>query len=145
MRCALTGLQDGSALDKQVRCPEPNGFTLFEMLVGLTILAVAMVALFNAFSSGLQAGAVVRSHSRALIVAQSLIADASASRSKPARQVQGQTNGMRWIVTSLPATGPLSYIDETENWQLYQVLATVFHTNGRRVELRTLKLARANE
>ena len=145
MRCALTGLQDGSALDKHIRRVSPNGFTLFEMLVGLTILAVAMVALFNAFSSGLQAGAIVRSHSQALIVAQSLIANASASRSKPARQVRGQTNGLRWIVTSLPATGPLSYVDQSENWQMYQVLATVFHTDGRRVELRTLKLARAKE
>ena len=145
MTCASTGLRGVSARDRSAKHGASAGFTLLEALIGLTILATAMVALFDAFASGVQAGAKVKSHNAALVLAQSLLAEATAVRSKPARLVRGQTNGLRWSITTSPAKAPFAYTDPSEDWQMYQIVTTVSAGNGRRVQLKSFKLARLSE
>ena len=145
MNCESTGLRDASGRAKFTKIGGGDGFTLFEMLVGLTILTIAMAALYRTFATGQRAVEIVRSHGDALVIAQSLLAEASANRAKPSRRIRGRTSGLGWTVTSSPEEGAFAYIDQSENWQMYRIVATVFYSNGRRVELNTLKLARATE
>jgi general secretion pathway protein I len=55
-----------------------QGFTLLEVIVAFTILALVFGALFEVFAGGLAASRDVETHSRAVLLAQSKLAEISA-------------------------------------------------------------------
>lgn len=76
-----------------------RGFSLLEVLVAFTILAMLLGALFQVFSGGLHAARAGESHTRATVIAQSLLAGLGSEH--PLRE--GATSGS---------------VDETFDWRL---------------------------
>ena len=56
-----------------------SGFTLLEVLVAFTILAVLLTALIQAFSQGLRASTVAEERATAVLVARSIMAEVGSS------------------------------------------------------------------
>lgn len=84
----------------RARC---RGFSLLEVIVAFTILAMVLGALFQTFSSGLRAAETGDRYTRAVVIAQSMLATYGADD----LLIEGVTDGMvddefRWRVTISP-------------------------------------------
>ena len=78
-----------------------HGFTLLEVLVALALFATAAAVLFEAMADGVHAAGRSADDTRAVLVAQSILAEVSGD---PAYQpAGGETNqGYRWEVSFAP-------------------------------------------
>jgi general secretion pathway protein I len=93
------------------------GFTLVEILVALTILAIAMGAYLHQF--GFQAQQTLRLQSRTLAhwAAQNHLAEMQLARTWPApgkQQMQVQQAGRTWLITQRTETTPNPNIRRVE-------------------------------
>ena len=140
MKFELTGLRGVF----QPSASGEAGFTLLETLVGLTIFAVALTALFGAYSSSTRAALASERYARAQILAQSLLARATATRDPRAARAKGSTLGFRWRVTArTTADQQLPEAARARAWQLYRIKVSVGWDRNRTFELATLRLMRA--
>ncbi|WP_170937089.1 MULTISPECIES: prepilin-type N-terminal cleavage/methylation domain-containing protein [Rhodomicrobium] len=119
------------------------GFTLLETLTALAILAIAMVSLFQAQSTGLRTAGAADAYGRARILAHSLLANAlggpAATGPLPA---EGRDGAFRWSVTVSPAREPWASLRSKQQWQMHHISVRVAWSGGRLVELHGLKLVR---
>ena len=121
-----------------------SGFSLLETLTALTILAIALVSLFEAQSTGLMAAGAADQYGKARILAHSRLALAMSGEAAP-RPDSGREGMFGWSVeVSQPKEG-WAEISSEQNWRLYQVDVTVSWDRGRRIELQSLKLALSPE
>jgi general secretion pathway protein I len=103
------------------RCRKPGGFTLLEMLVALTVLAIALLAALRASSAGVQNTVEIRNRLLASWVAQNRLAEHVARRDWLAVGVaQGDENqgGVRF--------GWEERIVSTPNYQFRRIEIRVF-------------------
>ncbi len=78
---------------------DSRGFTLIEILVAFAILAIALVALFQGFSSGIDGGRRVERASAALLVARSTLERIGGDIPlQEGRQEGIDPNGIHWAV-----------------------------------------------
>ncbi len=121
---------------------ESGGFTLLEVLIAFTILAVALVALVRAFSSGLrgldaaEAGAAAVQHARSKIEEVGTVIPLEAGEHDG-----GFQDGTRWVVVVRPYEGDQGAAFETMPLVPYEVEVTVFGERRGKVTLRGLRLA----
>lgn len=144
MKFESTGLQDASppdASNDQDACAQ-GGFTLLETLVGLTILAVALTALFGAYADGTKAALTSNRYAGAQVMAQSLLAHATANRDRPAPRSSGTSAGYRWRVVARPVEQVVGATPNDTRWSLYRIRVTVAWDRNREFELSTLHLMR---
>src|SRR5262249_5860463 len=81
-----------------------RGFTLIEIVVALAILAVALTALFQAFSSGLRAAGVTERQASAVMLARSLLDRVGQDIPLVAGEKAGVTeDGLRWGIAIAPS------------------------------------------
>lgn len=126
-----------------------SGFSLLEILVAFSILAIALGILLNIFSSGVQTAVIAEEYSSAVQIAESLKARAGVE--SPLQE--GQANGIihdkyRWRVTIAPFQLTMDNLDtNTIPASLYMVTVNVSWGgddssagNAREIELTTLKL-----
>lgn len=152
MRFASTGSRAGSRPPRSTRRDGANpaaGFTLLETLAAMTILAMALVALFDAQARGVRAAGAADNYVRARLLAQALLADTvtgwSAAGLAPST---GRDGAFAWSIDVAPAeAGWATNPTEKNSWRLNRVRVTVAWDRERRVVLDTLKLGRveANE
>ena len=119
-----------------------RGFTLIEIIVALAILAVALGALFQSFSTGLRATAVTDRQAAAVMLAQSLLDRIGQDIPLAAGEQAGVADdGLRWSVTIVPS--PLIAPDRRADSPLlpFDVVVTVAGDGGRPLTLATLRLA----
>ena len=147
MKSASTGLP---AASRQPPCTEPDalrsasaeaGFSLLESLAALTILAVALVGLFQAHSAGLRAATAADDTAQARILAHSVLASAMAGPGILPRPATGQEGAFRWSLSVTEAREGWAEIT-SRKWRLHHIRVAVEWSRGRRIELRGLKLAR---
>ena len=141
MRSASTGLP---AASRQPPCAEPEaeaGFSLLETLCALTILAIALVGLFQAHSAGLRATTAADDYARARILAHSILASALAGPGILPAPATGREGAFRWSVSVAEARESWSTIS-SDTWRLHHIRVAVEWPRSRTVELRGLKLAR---
>lgn len=144
MKFESTGLQDafppGASSDRPANAQE--GFTLLETLVGLTILAVALTALFGAYSDGTRASLTSNRFAGAQVMAQSLLAHATAHRNLPAARSSGTSGDYRWRIVARPMEQVIGATPNDNLWRLYHIKVTVGWDRSRKFELSTLHLMR---
>jgi len=77
-----------------------RGFSLLEVLVAFTILAMLLVALFQVFSGGLYAARAGDGYTRATVVAQSRLATVGVEQPLQVGVISGTTeDAFHWRVT----------------------------------------------
>jgi prepilin-type N-terminal cleavage/methylation domain-containing protein len=154
MKSASTGLP---AASRRQPCAEPRqavppagrasrgdaaaGFSLLETLIALTILAIALVGLFQAHASGLRAATAADDTAKARILAHSILAGALAGPGILPVPVDGQDGALRWSLRVAEAREGWAAI-ASDTWRLHHIRVAVEWSRARRVELRGLKLAR---
>ncbi len=121
------------------------GFTLLETLAALTILAIAIVSLFEAQATGLRATSQVSAHSKARILAQSLLAETTNNWDGGMRSSSGRYDTFAWVVEVVPAAYDWAEIKSEHGWRLFQIRVAVDWDKGRRVQLESMKVGRVNE
>ena len=119
-----------------------RGFTLIEIIVALAILAVALGALFQSFSTGLRATVVSDRQEAAVMLAQSLLDRIGQDIPLAAGEQAGVSeDGLRWSIAIAPS--PLIAPDRRADSPLlpFDVVVTVASDGGRPLTLTTLRLA----
>jgi len=129
----------------------PRGFSLLEVLVAFVILSLVVTALFRLFSGALGNASAADNYSRAVLVAESVLAEAAATQPLREGSLQGSADNDRiaWVskvVAWDPADGnpDLQRASETMPTRLFRVTAEVTFdgpTGGKRViELATTRI-----
>lgn len=128
-----------------------SGFSLLEILVAFSILAIALGILLNIFSSGMQTAVIAEEYSSAVQIAESLMAKAGVESPLQEGHASGIINDKyRWQVTVAPFQLTIDNIDtNTIPASLFMVTVNVNWGddgtragNARELELATLKLTR---
>jgi general secretion pathway protein I len=119
-----------------------RGFTLIEIIVALAILAVALGALFQSFSTGLRATAVTDQQAAAVMLVQSLLDRIGQDIPfAPGEQAGVSADGLRWSIAIAPS--PLLTAERRADSPLlpFDVVVTVAGDGGRPLTVATLRLA----
>jgi general secretion pathway protein I len=131
--------------------PRAPGFSLLEVLVAFVILSLVVTALFRLFSGALGNVSAADGYSRAVLVAESVLAEAAAAQPLREGSTQGSADGDRiaWtarVVAWDPpdVTPDLQRASESMRTRLYRVSAEVTFdgpTGGKRtLELATTRI-----
>ena len=121
-----------------------DGFTLVEVLVALVVLGLVLGACYRLLSTGLKSVSEADSLARAVLVAESVLADAS-QRTDP-RDAAGDltVDGYRCKVAVLPYDDAALPAPEETGLRLYRVTVSVAWGPNRSYELATLALGSAS-
>lgn len=110
--------------------PRPGGFSLLEVLVAFVILSLVATALFRLFSGALGNASAADEYSRAVLVAESVLAEAAAAQPLRETTQSGTADDGRiaWTTRvaaySPPGVGPdLERAAETMPVLLYRITA----------------------
>ena len=118
-----------------------GGFTLLEVLIAFVILAVALVALLRAFSSGLRGLDAAEAGAAALQHARSKIEEVGTVIPLEAGEHDGEfADGTRWSVVIRPHEAGDGAAAETMALVPYEIEVTVSRERGGKVTLRSLRL-----
>ncbi len=147
MKFALIGLRGASRQARSIDRTRGNaaGFTLVETLAALTILAIALVSLFEAHATGVRNAGIAADYAKARILGQSLLAETVSGRGGSLVSGRGSVGGFGWSIDVVPERAPWSVIKSEKNWRLHRVRVTVAWDKDRRIELDGLKLGRPHE
>ncbi len=120
-----------------------NGFTLIEVMVAFTIMALGLAALLQAFSSGLRNIGVAESYAVAAMEARSKLAEIGQVIDLEAGQSGGDLDsGGTWRAVVEPyETGTPGVEEVGVQLKAFSVAVTVTWDEGRELTLRSLRLA----
>lgn len=157
MRARARASSRGASANAPVRGAAPHrdcarGFSLLEVLVAFVILSLVATALFRLFSGALANASAADDYSRALLVAESALAEAAAVQPLREGTQSGSADDGRiaWTTRVAPYAPPdvspdLERASEAMQFRLYRVTAEVrFAAPGggeRRYELATTRIA----
>lgn len=137
-----------------------KGFSLLEILVAFSIMAVALTIVLRIFGSGVNAAVVSEEYSIAVQIAESLMARVGVETPLEAGEISGaEADHYEWLVRVAPVIAPQASLqkfksqqEETENTptiQLFSVRVQVVWGDGdikqRSLVLHGLKLAQQAE
>ena len=120
-----------------------KGFTLIEVMVAFTIMALALAALLQAFSSGLRNIGVAESYAVAAMEARSKLAEAGQVIDLEPGETGGDLDsGGTWRAVIAPHETDTSGFEEIgAQLKAFTVDVTVTWDDGRDLTLRSLRLA----
>ncbi|MBR4736420.1 MAG: prepilin-type N-terminal cleavage/methylation domain-containing protein [Rhodocyclaceae bacterium] len=101
----------------------PRGFTLLEVLIAISIMAMALGALYAASARATRTAALLERQTIALELARSLLARYAVAPAVPEQNGQTQDGEYTWQITSAPFPSPAarSRAGEGTPWPLYRV------------------------
>jgi general secretion pathway protein I len=126
--------------------PEQHGFSLLEVLVAFTILALSLGVLMQIFSGSLRNVDISRDQAQALVLAQSLLASAGVETPLPNGQGAGTLdNKFHWTLLATPMqldplAGDTSTPKPLVTLELWEVTARVAWGGGDNVSERDVTL-----
>lgn len=129
----------GNGIRSEGRREDSRGFTLLEVLIAFTILAVALTALLQTFSSGLHGLGSAEMSTAAVMHARAKMEEVGPLIAIEEGEQQGEfKDGSRWRVVMRAQEQA-----DTDSLPLipYEVEVTVFGDPGPEVTLRSLRLA----
>jgi general secretion pathway protein I len=124
--------------------PDRSGFTLIEVLVAFTILGVALLALFDVFSTGLKNVKVSEGYGTATTLAESKLATLGVTGPLVDQVQKGEFDARyHWeaIVRRLAIREPAADQPVVEPYQLTVTVSWGLGTEHREVSLTTIRLA----
>ncbi len=135
-------MRRSSPTDPTIPSPCAGGFTLVEMLVAFTILAVALVALMQVFGTGFRGLRASEAHALAVMQARSTLERVGTEvPMQPGEWAGTFDNGSRWT-TRVRAYEPEGEAEQSAQTVVpYEVEVTVTWDDDRSVSLKTLRLA----
>jgi prepilin-type N-terminal cleavage/methylation domain-containing protein len=113
-----------------------TGFSLIEVVVALAIVALMLGAIYQVSNGAVRSTVRTDNYLRALAMAQSRLAEASAMPVLKVGTVLGSTDGVAWSTSIKPFAAP----PPSPQTRLYQVSVTATR-NGSKVMLETLVIA----
>ena len=131
-------------IPKQVN--KQQGFSLLEILIAFSILALSLGILLKIFSAGVNTAVVAEDYTAAVQIAESLMAKTGVETPLQANQASGMENEKyHWLVEVSPFEFNPENVDPTAlTAVLFKVKVTVTwgddNVNDRQIELTTLKL-----
>jgi general secretion pathway protein I len=131
-------------IPKQVN--KQQGFSLLEILIAFSILALSLGILLKIFSAGFNTAVVAEDYTAAVQIAESLMAKTGVATPLQANQASGMENEKyHWLVEVSPFEFNPENVDPTAlTAVLFKVKVTVSwgddNVNDRQIELTTLKL-----
>jgi general secretion pathway protein I len=123
-----------------------QGFSLLEILIAFSILAVSLSILLNIFASGVTSAGVAEDYTNAVQIGESLMARTGTEKALQVGEVSGEENHKyRWQVITQPSVFNPENMDTTIlTTTLYKVSVIVSwgddEPNARQIKLVTLKL-----
>jgi general secretion pathway protein I len=121
-----------------------GGFTLLEILIAFSILAVSLSILLHIFAQGVSTAGVAEDYSNGVQIAESLMARTGVETPLQASQSSGVNHNYEWQVTVQPYSfSPYQIDTSTLSAALFKVSVTVSWDNGshrRQIKLVTVKL-----
>jgi len=123
-----------------------RGFSLLEILIAFSILALSLGILLKIFSAGVNTAVVAEDYTAAVQIAESLMAKTGVETPLQANQASGLENEKyHWLVEVSPFEFNPENVDPTAlTAVLFKVKVTVSwgddNVNDRQIELTTLKL-----
>jgi general secretion pathway protein I len=129
-----------------LRANKQRGFSLLEILIAFSILALSLGILLKIFSGGVNTAGVAEEYTAAVQIAESLMAQTGVESPLQQGESSGQVNDKYyWRVSVTPFQFVAEDLDVTAIAAvLFKVKVTVNwgdNADGRQVELTTLKLA----
>ena len=126
---------------EQSRSRNSPGFTLIEVLVALTILALALVVLLQVFGGGLRAASVSERYLMATMLARSVLDDFGTEIPAAAGEWSGDiANGYRWTTRAAPSR-TIAPVKDGDRLQVPLEVQVEISWNGKPVTtLSTLRL-----
>ena len=126
-----------------------DGYTLIEVLVAFTILALALTVLLRIFSGGLRNVSVSADYAQAVLIAESQLAAAEAGNTLSAGVTHGKAGErFEWTRTVSDYTPFPGYAVSAKNIPAYRVSVSVEWPHGnstRSIDLATVRLLHAEE
>jgi general secretion pathway protein I len=127
-----------------------QGFSLLEILVAFSILALSLGIILNIFSGGLRRTIISEEYQQAVIIAQAKLAASGIETELKEAITSGQLQDKYFWRVQVQPYQLNTELDEPENMPMlpYQVTVTVEWSagkNNRQVQLTTLKLAAAEK
>ena len=113
-----------------------RGFSLIEIVVSLAIVALMLGAIYKVSSGAVRSTARTDNYLRALTMAQSRLAEASAMPVLKVGTVLGSSDGVAWS----RSVKPFAAAAPSPETRLYQV-SVIATRNGSRVSLETILIA----
>lgn len=98
-----------------------RGFTLLEVLIAISIMAMALGALYAASARATRTAALLERQTIALELARSLLARHAVAPAVPSQNGQTQDGEYAWQITSAPVSAPAARSSESAPWPLYRV------------------------
>lgn len=109
-----------------------RGFTLLEVLIAISIMAMALGALYAASTRATRTAALLERQTIALELARSLLARHAVAPAVPSQNGQTQDGEYAWQITSAPLSAPAARSSESAPWPLYRVeVRVVWQEAGR--------------
>lgn len=127
--------------------PQQAGFSLLEILIAFSILALSLGILLNIFSGGLRRTIVAEEYQQAVTIAQAKMASAGVEFPMDEGQKKGQVlERFNWTLIVEPLnTNDVATASEAMGIQVYQVISRVqwmAGDNDRQIELTSIKLSK---
>ena len=123
-----------------MRAHRQQGFSLLEVLVAFSVLAISLGILYQAFGGSLRNLAVSGDYNRAMILAESKLAEAAARLPLEEGSSAGEEQGLRWRV-EVARYDDLEELPQT--FHPYRITSAVSWGEGERersYRLQTLRL-----
>lgn len=130
-------------MNENLSCPRQQGFSLLEILVAFSILALSLGILLNIFSSGLRSAVISDEYIHAVTIAESKLAATGVESLLQEGDSYGEEDKYSWKIVVSPYYGELI---DPENLSVtpYKITVEVAWQEGkehRTVVLNTLRLA----
>lgn len=125
--------------------PGERGFTLIEVLIAFTIAALALAALFQAFSTGMRSTEAAAARSVLLAEAENRLAGVGATIPLAPGVREGRSGDRLWTVEIAPHVSATDEGVAPFGPVLLEVLVTVRDGAGRVQRLRSLRIAAGQE
>ena len=126
--------------------PRISGYTLIEVLVAMTILAMALTVLMRMFSSGLQNVSTSGDYARAVLIAEGQLAATGSTEAAMPGESHGSDDKFRWTRTVQEYAPTELGQSRSLPVAAYRVTVAVEwpgKARARRLNLTTIKLDRA--